>query len=141
VTPLAARAVFDANALISGFVFHGVPGRCLDAAEQGKVECVVSLQIIEDVLEELATKFQHGDALLGDEAAWLALNTRLVQPPGQVQGICRDPGDDVVIDCALAASAEYIVTGDADLLSLGRYQSVEIITPAVFLAKLASETG
>ena len=47
--------------------------------------------------------------------------------------VVRDPADDMVLACALAAGAEYLVTRDKDLLSLGTYREIEIITPEVFL--------
>ncbi len=47
---------------------------------------------------------------------------------------CRDPKDDKFLDLALAASAQYIITGDTDLLVLHPYHDIEIITPADFLA-------
>jgi uncharacterized protein len=50
-----------------------------------------------------------------------------------LKGVCRDPHDDKFLSCALAASARFLVTGDSDLLSLGKYKKVGIISPEVFL--------
>jgi predicted nucleic acid-binding protein len=64
---VALRAVYDANVLISGLVFEGLPGRCLDAVEAGSVRCVTSWGILREVIEKLTTKFRHADELLLDE--------------------------------------------------------------------------
>ncbi len=69
---MALRAVFDANVLISGLVFEGVPGRCLDAVEAGSVHCVTCAAILCDVAEKLEHRFGHSGPELGDELAWLA---------------------------------------------------------------------
>ena len=56
-------------------------------------------------------------------------------PP--VAGVVRDPNDDMVIACALAGGADYVVTRDKDLLSLGAYGGIRMVTPRQFLDLLA----
>jgi putative PIN family toxin of toxin-antitoxin system len=133
---VALRAVYDANVLISGLVFEGPPGRCLDAVEAGSVRCIMSWGILRDVIEKLATKFRHPDGLLLDELGWLVHHTEIVQPPRRLIGICRDPDDDAVIESAVISGAEYIVTGDNDLLALRGYQGIRIVTPREFATHL-----
>ncbi len=54
----------------------------------------------------------------------------MVVAPPLPQPVCRDPDDDAVLACALAAQADLIVSGDADLLVLKQFQNIRIITPA-----------
>ena len=49
---------------------------------------------------------------------------------------CRDPNDDHVIATALAVKADCIVTGDKDLLALGQFGTVRILTARAFLTEL-----
>jgi len=130
------RAVFDANVLISGLVFRGTPGRCLDAVASGQVECITRSVILGDVADKLAVKFRHRDIVLADELAWCIAYTQMVEPQGAIRGVCRDPDDDLVIECAVISHADFIVTGDADLLGLNTYQSIRIVTPAVFVSDI-----
>jgi uncharacterized protein len=53
-----------------------------------------------------------------------------------IGAVCRDPDDDHVIATVVAVRADTIVTGDKDLLSLGQYRSVRIVTARVFLTEL-----
>jgi predicted nucleic acid-binding protein len=55
--------------------------------------------------------------------------------------IADDPDDDAVLSCAKEGNAAYIVTGDRDLLSLGVYEGIKIVTPVQFLQALAEEKG
>ena len=54
----------------------------------------------------------------------------------EVSGGSPDPDDDKFLACALEAQADCIVTGDPDLLNLGRYQGVDILKPGEFLERL-----
>jgi len=50
-----------------------------------------------------------------------------------VKGVCRDPGDDKFISCAVSADADCILTGDKDLSDLKKYQSVKIVHASDFI--------
>lgn len=61
------------------------------------------------------------------------MTTSIVADLPPVTGVVRDPNDDMVVACALEADADYIVTRDKDLLSLGTYEGIRIVTPRQFL--------
>jgi putative PIN family toxin of toxin-antitoxin system len=56
----------------------------------------------------------------------------IVRPSKPVQGICRNPNDDAIMACALGAEADYLVTGDVDLLELKSFKGIRIVTPRGF---------
>jgi uncharacterized protein len=81
-------------------------------------------------------------AVIGDAAEvikFLALAAVVVTPTETV-AICRDPDDDRLIEAALAARADVIVTGDQDLLTLGDIAQIQILTPRKFLETLHPNT-
>ena len=53
---------------------------------------------------------------------------------------CRDPNDDMILECAVVSGAQCIVTGDKDLLVLGSFQGIQLVTPAQYLAGTVSPT-
>jgi len=63
----------------------------------------------------------------------LASVATFVQPSAQIR-ICRDPKDDQFLEAAVAGAADFIVTGDADLLALDPFQGIRIVNPASFLS-------
>lgn len=71
-------------------------------------------------------------ALISGIAAVVA-NADMVHPKKRLR-ICRDPKDDMLLECCLTAKADLLVTGDLDLLSIsGSPFAVEIVTPAEYL--------
>ena len=68
----------------------------------------------------------------------MALISTIVGDVPVVQ-LVRDPDDDMIIACAIAAGADYLVARDNDLLTLKEHEGIAIITPEAFLMVLRSE--
>lgn len=66
---------------------------------------------------------------------------RSVMPDPAVRGVCDDEEDDLVLGAAIAAHADYLVTGDAGLLRVGEYRGVRIVNAATFLDILERRAG
>jgi len=67
-------------------------------------------------------------------ATFLMLSARFVQPDQSVS-ICRDPKDNTLLECLLAARPSCLVTGDRDLLVLNPFQGIPIVTPRAFITE------
>ena len=135
------RIVADTNIVVSGFLFGGPPLRILDA---GKSE-IIELCTSQALLAEFADVIQrpHFDRKFAETGIsrrrmvsdYAEIST--VITPTKLSGqISRDPDDDEVIACALAADCEFIVTGDNDLLVLREHRGIKIATAAEFLREL-----
>jgi putative PIN family toxin of toxin-antitoxin system len=131
------RVVLDSNVLISAILFGGSPGRVLDLVITGAVRCGISPPILDEVREVLQRSkfgFTAEQALvIVEELHGLC---QLVEPTLRVRAVLSDPDDDMVLECAQAAKADTIVSGDRDLLNLVCYQGIRILSPAAYLAEL-----
>lgn len=141
---MLVRAVLDTNVLVSGLVSEeGAPRRSLDAWLEGHFTLVTSLHLMEELTHVLSYPRLARRLRLDEEevaAILAALLSRAEVTPGQrhLPGATRDPKDDAVVACASEGQADYIVSGDQDLLVLGAHEEVRIVTPRRFVEVLAS---
>lgn len=134
------RAVLDTNTIVSGVGWGGPPGAVLDAALAGRFEIVTSPALLDELRRVLGyPKLQPviGDA---DKLIELLALTAIVITPTLTVELVRDRDDNRLIEAALAAHANVIVTGDQDLLTLERVDQITILTPREFLEALQPET-
>ncbi len=127
------KAVFDTNVLIAAFLTEGICSKLLLRARKKQIHlstCPFILQEFDRVLKKKfsATKSDVQDAL---ELIAEAVGT-IVHPTQKVTGVCSDADDDNILSCVLAAEADYLVTGDSDLLKLRKFRGTQIITPRDF---------
>jgi putative PIN family toxin of toxin-antitoxin system len=141
---MGVSAVVDTNVLVSGLVAPaGRPRQILDAWLEERFRLVTSLYLVEELAHVLAypriaKRLRLDEAKLG--ALLAALLSRAHVVPGQLHlpGVTRNPKDDAVVACAVEGEADYIVSGDQDLLALGQYQGIQIVTPREFAEILVS---
>jgi hypothetical protein len=124
--------------VISALLFSGPPSRLVPAWQSGRLQPVVSAQILDEYLRVLAyPKFELKSAeirgLIEEELIPFIETIRIA--PSAVPKV-RDPDDAKFITCALTAGARLLVSGDDDLLSLHRVKSVEIASVTAFLQQL-----
>ena len=127
------RVVLDTNVLVSGLLFPGGLGWIIAAWKAGAVVPVFSRGTFNEFRKVLAyPKFsltvQEIQVLIEDEVLPYCEIVDIVE---EIRGVCRDPADDPFLSCAVAAGADYIVSGDRDLLDLFSFRNIPIITPAV----------
>lgn len=135
------RVVLDTNVLLSGIAFPGsVPGRILSAWRLGSVDVVLSLFIIEE-LHRVLPRLSHRHGLstleMEDLLDILTIQAEVVDPQPAADPSLRDINDQPILGTLLAAArsanADYLITGDKDLLVLAdRYP---ILSPADFWAR------
>lgn len=126
------KIVVDTNVLISGVFFGGFPGKILKAIVEKNITACATIEIIEEyreIIDEMIVRKQgrFNSSLLSP----LIHAMTIVDSISNVH-ICRDPDDDKFISCALDADAYYIVSGDKDLLCLGQFDKINIVTAKEF---------
>lgn len=135
------RYVFDANVIISALLFeNSKPAQVLRyALENGEV--LLSLDLLEELNEVLGRERFNQYVTSEEREEFLeALVERavLVEITENVQE-CRDPKDDKVLELALNGEAQYIISGDRDLLVLHPFRDVLVITADELLKTIESE--
>ena len=126
------KIVVDTNVVISGTFFGGAPRRVVEAIGKKEIKAYAMPEIIEEyeeIVEEMINRKQGN--LRKDVLSLFTAKLNLIEAKTKVE-VCRDPDDDKFISCALDAKALYIVSGDKDLLVIGQYEDVQIITAADF---------
>ena len=128
--------VLDTNVIVAALVAKGL---CHEVVVRSLVSCTVvtSAALLDELERTLHARFALGPAADGF-LEQLRTRVRLVEPAPLPTPVSRDPDDDVVLATAVAAGAALIVTGDHDLLVLGRYTTVEIVSPRDFLGRLSA---
>lgn len=127
------RVVLDTNVIASALFFGGRPAEVLSMAADGRIQAVANAPIVEEyqaTFDALLERY-HG---LGRGLTLAPVLSFLELVPVQAQvSVCRDPDDDKFIGCAMDGRCLYVVSGDKDLLTVGRHQGVRIVTVAEFL--------
>ena len=132
------RLVFDTNVVVSALLLaDSIPRQAFDKAlDQGTI--LISVPVILELADVLSRK-KLNKYLLEDERMRFLISllkeTELIDITGPI-AICRDPKDDKFLELAVDGNADYIVTGDADLLVLHPFRGIQILTPKDFLLTL-----
>lgn len=128
------RVVLDTNVLVSGLAYPAsIPGQIVAAWRQGIIDVAVSRHILDEVarvLPRLNHRLHWDDADFSDLLEILSILTDIVEPLPLPPGTVRDAADLAVLGTLLAAEADYLITGDLDLLALADRHA--IVTPAEF---------
>ena len=133
------RVVLDANVLVSGLAYpKGLPGKIGEAWLTGSLVIVVSRYILDEmvrVLPKLPANRRTPEEIRDLAEGFLGL-AQIVVAHSKIEHALRDPADQHVLGTLRASQADYLITGDKDLLALSdRYP---ILTPAAFWARHGS---
>ncbi len=124
------RIVIDTNVIIDGIKDdYSYEKQILDAVINGEIEAFANHQTISE--NRLITSKLVEDEDYKRQISLLLTQINLVQNRKQIN-IVRDPEDNKILESAVEANAQFLVTRDNDLLSLVKYENIEIVTPAEF---------
>ena len=138
------RLVLDTNVLVSAFLWRGLPGRLIELAGEREIQVYTSRVLLEELSATLAKKklakyvaatgLSAGQMLVAFKRLATAVTTRQLD-----ERVSRDVDDDAVLACALAARAELIVSGDDDLLVLGSFKDIAIVSVASAVQRFSGQ--
>jgi putative PIN family toxin of toxin-antitoxin system len=131
--------VVDSGIWISAIEFGGTPAVALERMFLID-DLAICSDIEEEVLRVLHDKFGRDRKLIQQRLGPLLSQAVHVTVTGEIAGVCRDPNDDCILECAVKADAQLIIAGDKDLLALGAYRGIRIVTARQYLDEIDTTT-
>ncbi len=136
------RVIPDTNVVVSGLLWRGNPRRILDAARDGIISLYTSPVLLEELAivlsrKKFAQRLEAANVTVQELVGGFSALATVIDAEPIAPVIIRDPDDDAVLACALAAEGEVIVSGDDDLLALNQHQEIRILTATELLAELS----
>lgn len=125
------RIVLDTNVIIAAFATRGLCADVLELCLSGHT-LVTSEFILSEIREKLSEKLHLPESIIQDIISYLHDNSEIVVPARIVKSMCRDKDDVEIIGTAVSGKANFIITGDEDLLVLINHEQVKIMTPRAF---------
>ncbi len=129
------RAVLDTNVIISSVFWEGNPHKVIRRGLLGEYQLLTSAEILDEVVDKLRNKFHFPEENIQELIDILITNGHVVEP-GSKFDVVRDKKDNKIVECAFDGKANYIVTGDPDLLELKEFRGIRIVTAREFLEVL-----
>lgn len=125
------KIVLDTNVYVMSFAKHGsfLDELIRNAVELQKITLYSSPEILHELEQTLEHKLGFDRSFVVDVLKDCRDSAKIVHPTQRIS-VVRDPDDNKILECAVEAGAAVIVSADKDLLSLKRYQTVQIIHPA-----------
>ena len=133
------KVVFDTNVWISIFMEKKLKD------EFSKIKQDITFYVSEDIGLEVSKVLQYpriAEILRKsaisekDVLQILAVNSKRVEPKMKLRVVNEDAEDNKILECAMAAGAEIIVSGDKHLLEIGKFRKTRILTPTEFFDSL-----
>ncbi|HEY6266931.1 MAG TPA: putative toxin-antitoxin system toxin component, PIN family [Candidatus Acidoferrum sp.] len=127
------RVVLDTNVVVSGLLHQkGAPAAILDAATSKQFRCYISESLLDEYREVLTRDYLGLDQRRATRFICALREVAIFVVPRKKVAIARDPDDDRVMECALEAVADYIVTGNIRDFP-AQFHGVRVVTPRDFL--------
>jgi uncharacterized protein len=125
------KVVLDTNVIVAAFatqgLCHAVFELCLD-----QQDLFLSSDILKEVADVLKRKLRVPPHVIQETIEYLREHSTVVQIEPLTKRISRDQNDDHIIALAVQSAADYIITGDEDLLVLKKYKNIPIVQPRQF---------
>lgn len=128
------EVVLDTNVYISAYGFGGKPADVMRAAIAGEFELITSPAILVEVADKLEAVLGFDRNHTEDVVRQIARVATIVRPDSRL-AVVADDADNRILEAAIEAAAEFIVTGDRHLLDLGAWEGVRVMKVAEFLGR------
>ena len=128
------KVVIDTNVFISGLNFLGKPNEILELFIKGEIEVYISPFILREIEKILRKKFSWNKKQLQKVLDKIKKKAIMVKPKTKISIIKTKRDDNRILECALEARAQYLISGDErHILPLKNFQGIKILSAAEFL--------
>ena len=133
------RVVFDTNVFSSAFLIPGSQGeRAFLLARRKRFVLYTSIAILTETAQKFRTKFAQSEADIRMALKLMSRVAKVLKPPVHLHVLADEP-DNRILECALAAQADLIVSGDRHLRQLKKFQGIPILRLVDFLRLFPAE--
>ena len=129
------KIVVDTNVVISGVFFGGNPRQIVEAIVDGTINAYATAEIVDEYMGIIESMIDRKQGRLSQSILSPFFSSLKMIESKTVVAVSRDPDDDKFIECAIDSEALYVVSGDNDLLDIGQYKGIQIITAKEFCDK------
>lgn len=130
------RIVNDTNVWLSALYFNGNEAKVVHQIEENSLVSITSDFILQELKEKMIVKFETPLYAASGTISYIESISKIITLKGRDFGL-RDPDDNKVLETAVAGKCDYLITGDKDLLILGQFDNIKIITASQFLQEHA----
>ena len=131
------KIVLDANVIIAAFAARGLCESIMEVC-LSEHEMVLSDDLLDEILRNLRSKIRLPKKIVDNIVELLREHSIISIPVDLPSDVCRDPDDVKILGLAVASNADFIVTGDKDLLVLESFRGIPILSPRSFSGHLHS---
>ena len=131
--------VIDTNVILSAILFGGKPKQVLEMALSGSIQLAISESLVIELQGVLQRpKFELSAQLVQTIVSEYTSIASWIESSEHFNVVVDDPSDNYFIDCAVAAKADYLITGDRHLLNLGTFKMIKIVSVDTFIDIVSS---
>ncbi|MGH2371991.1 MAG: putative toxin-antitoxin system toxin component, PIN family [bacterium] len=131
-TQAAFRAVLDSNIYVSAYLSGGFPDTVYQLGLRRRYRLVISPQIVLEIRNVLREKFGWTESIITERIRQMVKKADIVRPKRRITMMPHE-GDNRLLECAVEGKANFIVTGDRELLRLKQFEGVPIVRAIDFL--------
>ena len=131
----------DTNILVSSTFWTGDSLKIIESVEKKEIDLYLSKEIIEEFssvlnYKDIQDKIKDKNLVMKRTVEQILTMSNIIEPKRKVEIVKEDIDDNKIIECAVEAGVDYIITKDKHLLKIKEFEGIEIITPEEFVKKI-----
>jgi putative PIN family toxin of toxin-antitoxin system len=128
------KVVIDTNVIISAFGWHSTPKSILENVNKGTIINYTSIELLTELIKVVRyPKLRFPESLQVEIIETVFSISAVTTVAESIDIIKGDPADNRILECAISADVDYIISGDAHLLNLKIFRGIKIVSPSDFL--------